>query len=124
MPRLTVLYDPTCGLCRRSHEWLVQQRKLVELVFVPCKSTEARQRFPRLDHELTSKDLTVVGEHGEVYMGPKAWLMVLWALSQYREWAYRLSPRAFADHPPGGITNLAKSLPDQPGCRTGKIKAR
>ena len=91
MPRLTVLYDPTCGLCRRAHEWLVLQRKLVELVFVPCKSTEARQRFPRLDHELTSKDLTVVGEQGEVYLGPKAWLMVLWALSQYREWAYRLS---------------------------------
>jgi predicted DCC family thiol-disulfide oxidoreductase YuxK len=91
MSALTVLYDPTCGLCRRSHEWLDQQRKLVELVFVPCKSEEARQRFPHLDHDLTAKDLTVIGEQGAVYMGPKAWLMVLWALAQYREWAYRLS---------------------------------
>ena len=91
MSALTVLYDPTCGLCRRAHEWLTGQRKLVELVFVPCKSEEARQRFPYLDHDLTAKDLTVIGDQGAVYMGPKAWLMVLWALAQYREWAYRLS---------------------------------
>ena len=91
MNALTVLYDPTCGLCRRAHEWLAQQRKLIELVFVPCLSDEARRRFPQLDHDLTAKDLTVIGDEGEVYMGPKAWLMVLWALSQYREWSYRLS---------------------------------
>src|SRR5215813_2673892 len=90
MSALTVLYDPDCGLCRRSHEWLAQQPKLVELVFVACKSDEARRRFPCLDHELTSKDLTVIGDQGQVYMGSKAWLMVLWALSQYREWSYRL----------------------------------
>lgn len=91
MTALTVLYDPTCGLCRRAHGWLAQEGKLVELVFVPCKSEEARRRFPQLDHDLTAKDLTVVGDQGEVYLGPKAWLMVLWALSQYREWSYRLA---------------------------------
>ena len=91
MTALTVLYDPECGLCRRAHEWLAEQRKLVELLFVPCKSEEARRRFPHLDHDLTAKDLTVIGDQGEVYFGPKAWLMVLWALCQYREWAYRLS---------------------------------
>ena len=91
MKALTVLYDPTCGLCRRAHEWLTQQRKLIELNFVPCKSEEARRRFPHLDHDLTANDLTVIGDLGEVYVGPKAWLMVIWALSQYREWSYRLS---------------------------------
>ena len=91
MSALTVLYDPTCGLCRRAHEWLAGQRKLVELVFVPCKSAEARQRYPHLDHDLTAKDLTVISDEGAIYIGPKAWLMVLWALVQYREWAYRLS---------------------------------
>ena len=91
MTALTVLYDPTCGLCRRAHEWLLQQRKLVELVFVPCKSEEARRRFPTLNHELTEKDLTVIGDRGQVFIGAKAWLMVLWALAQYREWSYRLS---------------------------------
>ena len=42
---LTVLYDPECGLCRRAHEWLAEQLKLVELNFVPCASEEARKAF-------------------------------------------------------------------------------
>lgn len=91
MTVLTVLYDPNCGLCRRAHEWLAQQGKLIELVFVACKSEEARYLFPILNHELTTSDLTVISNRGEVYSGPKAWLMVLWSLRQYREWSYRLA---------------------------------
>ena len=63
----------------------------MELIFVPCASDEARKRFPQLDHDLTTKDLTVVANDGAVYFGPKAWLMVLWALTRYRDWAYRLA---------------------------------
>jgi len=91
MLALTVLYDPECGLCRRAHEWLADQMKLVELNLVPCASEEAHKRFPQLNHALTKKDLTVVTDDGAVYFGPKAWLMVLWALAAYRDWAYRLA---------------------------------
>ena len=91
MLALTVLYDPECGLCRRAHEWLAEQAKIVELNFVPCASDEARKRYPHLDHDLTKQDLTVVSDVGAVYFGPKAWLMVLWALARYRDWAYRLA---------------------------------
>jgi predicted DCC family thiol-disulfide oxidoreductase YuxK len=91
MVGLTVLYDPDCGLCRRAHEWLLDQPKLVQMNLVPIKSAEARKRFPVLNHELTSRDLTVISEQGAVYFGPKAWLMVLWALCRYREWSYRLA---------------------------------
>jgi predicted DCC family thiol-disulfide oxidoreductase YuxK len=91
MQSLTILYDPSCGLCRRLHEWLAEQPKLVELNLVPVKSDEARNRFPLLDHEPTLNDLTVISDQGSVYYGPKAWLMVLWALSRYREWSYRLA---------------------------------
>jgi predicted DCC family thiol-disulfide oxidoreductase YuxK len=91
MPTLTVLYDPHCGLCRRVHEWLEEQPKLVPLLLIPVKSDEARSRFPMLDHEPTVNDLTVISDDGAVYFGPKAWLMVLWALCRYREWSYRLA---------------------------------
>jgi predicted DCC family thiol-disulfide oxidoreductase YuxK len=91
MLSLTVLYDPDCGLCRRAHDWLAEQPKLIDLNFVPCASEEARKRFPLLDHDLTKQDLTVIRYDGAVYFGPKAWLMVLWSLARYRDWAYRLS---------------------------------
>jgi predicted DCC family thiol-disulfide oxidoreductase YuxK len=64
---------------------------LIELNFVPCASDEARQRYPQLNHDLTKQDLTVISEDGWVYFGPKAWLMVLWALARYRDWSYRLA---------------------------------
>jgi predicted DCC family thiol-disulfide oxidoreductase YuxK len=91
MRELTVLYDPQCGLCRRAQAWLLSKPKYVELVFVPVCSEEARSRYPQLNHDLTLTDLTVISDAGAVYCGPKAWLMCLWALRQYREWAIRLS---------------------------------
>jgi len=91
MPELTVLYDPQCGLCRRAQAWLISKPKYVELVFVPASSDEARSRYPQLNHSLTLADLTVISDQCAVYSGPKAWLMCLWALREYREWALRLS---------------------------------
>ena len=91
MSTLTLLYDPSCGLCRRVHGWLAEQPKLVELKMIPIKTDAARRRYPALNHELTSEDLTVISDQGAVYFGPKAWLMVLWALCRYRDWSYRLA---------------------------------
>lgn len=91
MTSLIVLYDPLCGLCLRVRGWLEGQPKLVPLIMVPAKSDEAQRRFPNLDHAPTIKDLTVISDQGAVYYGPKAWLMVLWALCRYREWSYRLA---------------------------------
>lgn len=91
MRELTVLYDPQCGLCRRAQAWLLGKPKYLEMVFVPACSDEARSRYPQLNHDLSLADLTVISDAGAVYCGPKAWLMCLWALRQYREWAIRLS---------------------------------
>jgi hypothetical protein len=58
---------------------------------IPIKTEAARERFPELNHEATSEDLTVISDRGAVYFGPKAWLMVLWSLTRYRDWSYRLA---------------------------------
>lgn len=91
MNTLTLLYDPECGLCRRVHGWLADQPKLIELRMIPIKTDAARRRYPQLNHDLTGEDLTAISDAGAVYFGSKAWLMVLWTLSRYREWAYRLA---------------------------------
>ncbi|HJQ69010.1 MAG TPA: DUF393 domain-containing protein [Blastocatellia bacterium] len=91
MRQLTVLYDPQCGLCRRAQGWLSVQPKYVELAFVPVNSEQARSRYPKLNHAMTAKDVTVISDEGAVYWGAKAWLMCLWALRNYREWSFRLS---------------------------------
>ena len=91
MQELTVLYDDRCLPCRRARDWLERQPQLVRLKFVAAGSEEARFRFPALRHELTLDRLTAIGDGGEVYTDAKAWLMCLWALSEYRSAAHRLS---------------------------------
>ncbi|MFG3658245.1 thiol-disulfide oxidoreductase DCC family protein [Streptomyces sp. NPDC047706] len=92
--RLTVLYDAECALCAFLRDWLARQRQLVPLDLVPAGSAEARRRFPGLDHPRTLADITVVGDGGQIYQGPAAWIVTLWALREHRPLAHRLSTPA------------------------------
>ncbi|MGX1883320.1 thiol-disulfide oxidoreductase DCC family protein [Streptomyces sp. NPDC055287] len=94
--RLTVLYDAQCSLCVHLRSWLMRQRQLVPLDLVPAGSDEARRRFPRLDHDLTLREITVIGDKGQIYAGPAAWVVCLWALAEYRPKAHWLATPAGA----------------------------
>lgn len=87
--RLTVLYDPHCPLCTRVHDWLVRQRQLVPLELLPVATAETRARFPGLDHEATLREITVIGDGGQLYTGHAAWVVCLWALAAYRPMSHR-----------------------------------
>ncbi|MCX3059009.1 thiol-disulfide oxidoreductase DCC family protein [Streptomyces beihaiensis] len=92
--RLTVLYDAECGLCAFAREWLSGQRQLVPLEFVPAGSAAARTRFPGIDHAETLTDITVIGDGGQVYRGPAAWVVCMWALREHRATAHRMATPA------------------------------
>ncbi|CAL9347531.1 hypothetical protein SUDANB106_00403 [Streptomyces sp. enrichment culture] len=106
--RLTVLYDADCPLCRHIRDWLARQRQLVPLDPVPAGSPEARRRLPGLDHGRTLEEITVVGDGGQVYRGPAAWIVCLWALAEYRPTAHRLSTPAGAPLARAAVLAAAK----------------
>ena len=91
---LTVLFDPGCSLCQRCKAWMLGQSTLVELRFVPCTGEEARARYG--DIPWLGDELVVVGDEHDVWVGPAAFILCLWALEDWREWSYRLSGAAFA----------------------------
>jgi len=91
---LTVLYDPRCALCRRCRAWMERQPCHVPLAFVACTAGEVRARYG--DIPWLGDELVVVGDGGEVWAGPAAFLTCLWALADWREWSYRLAGPAFA----------------------------
>jgi predicted DCC family thiol-disulfide oxidoreductase YuxK len=91
---LTVVYDETCALCHRCRHWLEMQPTLVELEFVAAGSEEARRRYGGLPW--LGAELVVASAAGEVWVGPAAFLMALWATEEFRPWSYRLSGRHFA----------------------------
>jgi predicted DCC family thiol-disulfide oxidoreductase YuxK len=91
---LTVLFDPRCALCQRCRAWMLGQASYLPLTFLACTSDEAHRRFG--DIPWLSDELIVVGDGGEVWVGPAAFLICLWALVDWRDWSFRLAAPAFA----------------------------
>jgi predicted DCC family thiol-disulfide oxidoreductase YuxK len=97
--KLVVLYDEQCALCRRCRSWLESQRTLVPLEFLAAGSAAARNRYgsvPWLGADLVVVDESEPAEAHDVWAGPAAFLMCLWATEDYRGWSYRLSGKALA----------------------------
>ena len=95
MKRLFVLYDADCALCRRIRVWLGKQPAYVPLSFVPLQSEEAQCRFPELNDLRPAEQLVVISDLGDVWRAESAWITILWALREYREWSQRLAQPLF-----------------------------
>jgi predicted DCC family thiol-disulfide oxidoreductase YuxK len=91
MRHLNVLYDPACGLCTRVKQWLERQPVYVPLFLIAAGSPAAKRICPALSEPQTLDELVVISDSGGVYVGGRAWIMCLWALRDYRSWAYRLA---------------------------------
>lgn len=94
MKRLHVLYDQRCSLCQNTRLWIAKQETFFDLCFIPFQSPEVDQLFPGLRHTKgldLSEKLVAVGDDGAIYQGHHAWIMCLYALKEYRQWAQRLS---------------------------------
>jgi predicted DCC family thiol-disulfide oxidoreductase YuxK len=87
MKSLYVMYDARCGLCTEVRDWLKAQPAYLDLQVMASDSDEARWKFPGLP----AGELAVVSDKGEVWLGNHAFIMCLWALRGYRNWARRLS---------------------------------
>ena len=92
--RLCVLYDERCGLCRWARQWALNQPAYIPLMFIPAGSDQAKGLFPGLDQGREPEELLAIGDGGEVYRNDSAWIMCLFALQDYREWANRLASPA------------------------------
>ena len=79
MKTLYVLYDPKCELCERLKDWLLTQRSWLGL-----------RIFPELEKIASANDLIVISDEGQVYLNNNAWIMALYALDEYRDWACHL----------------------------------
>jgi len=91
MTKLYVLYDPKCELCCRLKDWILVQRSWIGIALLPAGSEKAHQLFPELEEIAGKEDLAVITDEGAVYLNDRAWIMVMYAMVEYREWASRLT---------------------------------
>jgi predicted DCC family thiol-disulfide oxidoreductase YuxK len=91
MEKLYVLYDPKCELCCRLKNWILVQRSWIGIALVDQGSEKAKRLFPDLERIATKEDLAVISDEGAVYLNDRAWIMVMYAMVEYRDWASRLT---------------------------------
>jgi predicted DCC family thiol-disulfide oxidoreductase YuxK len=103
---ITVVYDEQCELCRRCRRWLAARATHVPVRFIAAGSPEARRRWP--DVEWLGVELVVVGDEGQLWVGPAAFLVCLWATVRYRPWAFRLASPAMAPLARGFVHRVSK----------------
>lgn len=92
---LTILYDESCALCRRCRDWLLTQPCLVPVRLLPAGSPEARSRYASMEPWL-GKELVVVDDRGNAWVGPAAFVLCLWATAKYRSASYVLARPSLA----------------------------
>ncbi|GHC57569.1 thiol-disulfide oxidoreductase DCC family protein [Roseibacillus persicicus] len=91
MQTLTIFHDPGCGLCHNFHRWLLSQKAYLTIEFVAYDSEEARTRFPLIAELDAGAEIVVLADDGRWWQGPPAWLTCLWALKDYRKFAFLLA---------------------------------
>jgi predicted DCC family thiol-disulfide oxidoreductase YuxK len=79
---LVVFYDGLCPVCVRCKEWLEGSAQRVPLSLHDCRGLLARARAAELPW--LGRELVVVSDRGEVWVGPRAFLVCLWALASWR----------------------------------------
>ena len=105
---LVVWFDGDCGFCRRVASWLQRQQTLVPVQLVAAQS--ARVAGCPIGLESLLARLTVTASDGAVYRGTNAWIVVLWALRDYRALSLRFAMprwRPWAERLFGAITGIA-----------------
>jgi predicted DCC family thiol-disulfide oxidoreductase YuxK len=124
MKQLTVLYDESCVICRRCAAWMSTQESYIELSYLGSRSPEAKERYGKVPW--LGEELVVVSDLGEVWVGPAAFITALWALTEWREWSYRLSGDLFvplAERFFAGISHnrraIAALIHDETRCKNG-----
>jgi predicted DCC family thiol-disulfide oxidoreductase YuxK len=90
MKELFVVYDSRCGLCTFLKRWIQRQGTYVRIRMIASGSPESQQRFPHLP----PGELAVVSDTGQVWIGDRAWIIVLWALKRFRGLSRTLSKPA------------------------------
>lgn len=109
----TVFYDDACAFCVRCHRWLRAQAALVPLSFVPMRVGKANPKlFGLWATESAVDELVVLGPHGEVYQGPNAFIVCLWALDAYRELSFRLATPGLLPFARAAFRQLSKRRQD------------
>ena len=71
-PRLVMLLDGGCGICRRAGAWLAARDLHHRIELLPLQDESVSVRFPQLARAALERSLHVVAENGRSWQGAAA----------------------------------------------------
>ena len=80
-----------CCACRR---WILKEPAYIPISFVAYQSDRAKELCPEIESFDPAGEIVVMADNGAIYRGGKGWIMCLYALKNYREWALRMAQPA------------------------------
>lgn len=90
MKKLHLFYDQDSPFCRKCKNWLIRQPAFMELELLPIQARSVRMAYPEVAGHRQDDALIVLSDTGLLYTGDDAWITVLWALHDWRDWSLRL----------------------------------
>jgi len=84
-PNPVLIYDAECPVCRNTVDWVRRNASAPDAFeFLPCRSAEARDRFPRIEEAACLQAVHLVLPDGRVLAGERAFPEILCRLPRYR----------------------------------------
>ena len=80
-----LIYDAECPVCRGTVEWIRRNGSDADpFEFLPCRSEEARARFPAIRENACLQAIHLVLQGGEILVAEEAFPEILLRLRRYR----------------------------------------
>lgn len=89
MNELTMIYDSDCGFCKGWVDWIQKRDNHHRIEFLPCRSQQRIERFPKIEEADCLKAMYVVLPDGNFFSGADAAPYLLKALPKWK-WASML----------------------------------
>ena len=81
--RAVLIYDGECPVCRKTVAWIRENMREDAFEMIPCRSEEARKRFPSVEQSVCMQAMQLVLPDGMVLAGEKALPEILKRLKRY-----------------------------------------
>lgn len=81
--RAVLIYDSECPVCQRTVVWIRENMHRDAFEMLPCRSEEARKRFPAVQQAVCMQAMQLILPDGEVLGGEKALPEIVKRLKRY-----------------------------------------
>ncbi|MDX2225796.1 MAG: DCC1-like thiol-disulfide oxidoreductase family protein [Verrucomicrobiae bacterium] len=89
--KIHILYDGECGFCRTCRDWILLQPRFFEIEMLDRRDPDTKARFGDYTVPPYTDRMVVINNEDGVYYAEDAYIMILFALKNYRAWSVRIS---------------------------------